>query len=324
MRAIVQRRFGGPDELVLEETPDPTPGADQVRVVVEAAGVHLLDAFIRTGEGGGPFPIPDLPMTPGREVAGVIDAVGPGVDETVIGRRVVVHLGQTSGGYASMALAPAEGLIPLPERVDAAEAVAMVGTGRTALGILEAGGAAPGEVALVTAAAGGIGSLLVQALTTAGLTVVAVAGGPEKVALASSLGAALSIDYRSPAWADDVRSGLNGRPVDVVFESVGGDVGAAAVGLAGPGGRVVTYGWSSGKPFPDDVERAADVTIDSALGTRMMNRPGGIQGLAEEAVAKLIDGDWRPLLTHFPLAEAGAAHRALEDRRTTGKVVLIP
>ena len=163
MHAIRQHDFGGPDTLVLEEVPDLDPGDGQVRIAVEAAGVHLVDTTIRSGESGGPFPLPDLPMTPGREVAGRVDRTGPGVDPAWSGRRVVAHLGLASGGYAEQALAAVTALHALPDHVTAPAAVAMIGTGRTAMGILEVAGIAADDVVLVTAAAGGLGSLLVQA-----------------------------------------------------------------------------------------------------------------------------------------------------------------
>lgn len=134
-----------------------------------AAGVHVLDLSIRAGLAGGPFPLPDLPMTPGREVAGVVDAVGADVDSGWLGRAVVAHLGQASGGYAAQAVAPVVALIPLADGVDPAEAVAMVGTGRTTLGVLDEAGLTASDVVLITAAAGGIGSLLVQAARHAGV-----------------------------------------------------------------------------------------------------------------------------------------------------------
>src|SRR4029078_1940701 len=104
MHAIRQYEFGPPETLRYEAVPDPEPGEGQVRVAVEAAGVHLLDTTIRQGISGGPFPLPTLPLTPGREVAGVVDATGPGVDTSWVGRRVVAHLGQASGGYAERAV----------------------------------------------------------------------------------------------------------------------------------------------------------------------------------------------------------------------------
>ena len=160
MRAIRLHQFGPAENLVLDEVADPEPGADQVRIAVGAAGVHVLDTFIRAGTTGGPFPLPDLPTVPGREVAGVVDEVGPGVDAAWVGRRVVAHLGMASGGYAELALASVSALHEIPSGMDDEVAVTMIGTGRTAFGILEAAAITTDDVVLVTAAAGGLGSLL--------------------------------------------------------------------------------------------------------------------------------------------------------------------
>src|SRR5689334_25327713 len=115
MKAIRQHEFGGPGTLRLEEVADPVPGPGRVRIAVAAAGVHLLDTALRAGRGGGPFPLPALPMTPGREVAGTVDAVGTGVDDAWRGRAVVAHLGQASGGYARLAVADVTALHPVPD-----------------------------------------------------------------------------------------------------------------------------------------------------------------------------------------------------------------
>jgi NADPH:quinone reductase len=326
MRAIRQTAFGGPEVLVLREVPDLVAGPGVVRIDVRAAGVHLVDATIRSGRSGGPFPLPDLPMTPGREVAGTIDAVGDDVDPSWRGRSVVTHLGQANGGYASQAPAPVAGLIPLDEGVDPAEAVAMVGTGRTALGVLEEAALAPDDVVVVTAAAGGLGSLLVQAADRAGATVVGVAGGPEKVAVVRSLGADVAVDYRREGWDAEIVSALDHRRVSVVLDGVGGEIGRRSFELIAPGGRMVLFGFSSGAVMPLDATDlfARGVAITAAIGPRMFARPGGIQALAEEAVARLARGHWRPVVDRFPLGDAAEAHRALVGRRTTGKVVLIP
>src|SRR5262245_58997469 len=137
MHAIRQYEFGGAGELRYEELDDPEPGPGEVCIAVEAAGVHLLDTSIRAGTGFGSLPPPQLPMIPGREVAGTVDGLGPDVDEMWSGRRVVAHLGAASGGYATRAIAPVDALFALPDRVAFADAVAMVGTGRTTLAILD-------------------------------------------------------------------------------------------------------------------------------------------------------------------------------------------
>ena len=324
MTAIVQREYGGPEVLVAEDRILPEPGSQQVRIDVAAAGVHLLDTVLREGEEG-PFGRAELPMTPGREVAGVVDAVGDDVNAVWLGRRVVAHLGPLSGGYATHALAPVAALIPLADHVEPAEAVAMVGTGRTALGILEEAAIRPGDVVLVTSAAGGLGTLLVQAGVRAGAEVVGVAGGPAKTALVASYDAR-AVDYLEPGWPARVAALLGAdRPVTVALDGVGGDVGRAAFDMLAPGGRMVMFGYTSGDVIPmsarDVLERGVSVT--SAIGARMFARPGGIQALAEEAVERLAAREWRPTLTAYPLIDAAEAHRALAARDTTGKVVLI-
>lgn len=171
MHAIRQYEFGPASTLQYEEVDDPHPTEGQVRIAVTAAGVHLLDTTIRAGQQGGPFPLPELPMTPGREVAGVVDAVGGGVDEQWLGKRVVAHLGQASGGYAELAVREVDALHELPDGLADDVAVAMIGTGRTTLGILETARLTSDDVVLVTGAAGGVGTLLVQAGRNAGATV---------------------------------------------------------------------------------------------------------------------------------------------------------
>jgi NADPH2:quinone reductase len=326
MHAIVQHAFGPPSTLEYETVPDPDPGAGQVRIAVEAAGVHLLDTVIRRGESGGPFPLPDLPMTPGREVAGRVDALGPGVEDRWLGHRVVAHLGQASGGYASVAVAPAEALHEIPDGTSAAAAVAMIGTGRTAVGILDLAKLTPADVAVVTSAAGGLGSLLVQGALAAGAAVVGLAGGSDKVARVEALGAP-AVDYLQADWPRRASAAVGGRPVTVLLDGVGGDTARAAVELMAPGGRVVSFGWSSGTPLdlgPEDLA-ARGLTTVPVLGPAMTGRPGGLRSLETEALAALAAGRLVPLLNPpFPLADAAAAHRALESRQTYGKVTLTP
>ncbi|MFG1853959.1 zinc-binding dehydrogenase [Actinomadura geliboluensis] len=326
MRAIRQHAFGGPEELRLEEVPDPHPPAGQVRIRVESAGVHLLDTVIRQGAGG-PRVAPRLPMTPGREVAGTVDEVGAGADTGLLGRRVVADLGPASGGYAELALAPAASVHVLPDDADADCAVAMVGTGRTTMAILELAAPAAGDVVLVTAAAGGIGTLLVQACHAAGATVVGVAGGPGKTALARRTGADHAIDYTRRDWADQVRRALEGRPVTLVLDGVGGRIGRSALELLGVTGRLVMFGSSSGSltelSAADLFSRG--ISAASAVGARILQRPGGTRTLEHGALQALHDGRLVPVIgQRFALADAAAAHTALQSRATTGKTVLRP
>jgi NADPH2:quinone reductase len=326
MHAIRQHAFGPPENLVYEEVDDPQPGDGQVRIAVEAAGVHLLDTTIRSGASGGPFPLPALPMTPGREVAGRVDAVGNGVDDMWLGRRVVAHLGIASGGYAERTLAAVGSLHEIPDHVGADVAVAMIGTGRTTMGILEVAEVAGDDVMLVTAAAGGIGGLLVQAGRHAGAVVVGVAGGPDKVERVRRLGADVAVDYREPEWVKAVRDALDGRDVTVALDGVGGDVGRGALELLGPGGRIVMFGWSSGEPLEITTNDlyAGGITASAAVGPRILQRPGGMRDLETQALAQAATGRLVPLVTRFPLAQADRAHAALESRATVGKTVLVP
>ncbi|MER5810455.1 zinc-binding dehydrogenase [Streptomyces sp. NPDC002033] len=330
MRAIRLHAFGPAENLSYETTPRPVPASGQVRIAVAAAGVHLLDISLRKGVEGPPAPLPALPTTPGREVAGTVDAVGPGTDPAWLGRSVVAHLGFAPGGYADYAVTDAARLHPVPEGLDHARAVAMIGTGRTALGILQFAGLGPGSTALITAAAGGIGTLLVQYAKNAGATVVALAGGPAKCALATANGADLAVDYTTADWAGTVRA-HHPDGGTVLFDSVGAATARTALGLLAPGGRHLVHGWSGGPLTLTDAERAAlaarGITSQVVLGPAMLEAVGApdpLRVLETRALAEAAAGRLRPAVRRFPLAEAAAAHRALETRATTGKVVLEP
>ncbi|WP_062997526.1 zinc-binding dehydrogenase [Nocardia mikamii] len=325
MKAIRLHEFGPAENLRYETVPDPLPGAGQVRITVAAAGIHLVDTHLRRGLPG-PYPLPPLPTIPGREVAGVVESVGSGVDADVLGTRVVTHLGAAPGGYAELAVADAQRLHRIPDTLDPAAAVAMIGTGRTTLGILGfAEDIEPGQLAVVPAAAGGIGTLLVQYLRAAGLTVVGLAGGAAKVATVEGNGADLALDYTDPGWSDAVRARFGERPAHWVFDGVGGAAGRAAVELLAPGGAHLVFGWSdTALEFAPDELAARGITSRSVLGPEMLARGGGIEALETRALAAAGSRQLRPAVHRFALGDAAAAHRALEDRATVGKVVLEP
>ncbi|MFC9288694.1 zinc-binding dehydrogenase [Streptomyces sp. NPDC057052] len=323
MHAVRLHAFGPAGNLTFEEVEDPLPAPGQVRVAVGAAGVHLLDTALREGLQG-PQPQPTvLPTVPGREVAGVVESLGEGVDGAWLGRRVVAHLGFAPGGYAELAVTDVDRLHEIPANLDAARAVAMIGTGRTALGILQFAEPDPGTVAVVPAAAGGIGTLLVQYAKNAGATVVGLAGGPAKTALVRENGADLAVDYTDPSWPGKVRAFLGGRPATVVFDGVGGEVAREAVALLGPGGRHLVFGWSA-EGLRDGRGHFVEGVSQSVLGPVMLERAGGLRALELRALTEAATGRLVPSVHRFPLREAAAAHRALETRRTTGKVVLEP
>jgi NADPH:quinone reductase-like Zn-dependent oxidoreductase len=325
VHAIRLHRFGPAEHLSFEEVPDLHPGDGEVRVRVEAAGVHVVDTTIRSGADGGPFPLPDLPHIPGREVAGIVDEVGDGVDDEWLGRRVVGHLGQASGGYAEQAVIGPASLHEVPADVGFDRAVAMIGTGRTTMGILRLADLTPDDVAVVLGAAGGIGALLVQHSGRLGIPVVGAAGGAAKVELVRDLAATVAVDYDQPGWTKVVEAELGERPATVLFDAVGGERSTAAVDLLADGGRRVVYGWSSGEQV-DLPHGAVDrgVTSTMVLGPAMLDLPGGIRTLETRALDALAQGELTPLVTSFALADAAAAHRAIETRATVGKVVLVP
>lgn len=336
MYAIRLHEFGPPENLRYERVDDPQPGPGQVRIRVAAAGVHFIDTRIRAGQPG-PMPPPALPQIPGREVGGTVDAVGGGTDESWLGRRVVAHLGEASGGYAELAVVSAEELLPVPAdpatpagpagQLSDEAAVAMLGTGRTTVAILDAAQLTAGDVVLVTAAAGGIGSLLVQAGRNAGATVVGLASGPAKVDRVRELGADLAVDYTEPGWDQRVREGLGGREPTVALDGVGGEAGRTTLELLGVGGRILFFGNASGEltrlSTGDLFSRG--LTASAAIGARLARVPGGLRQLAVRALAEAAAGRLVPLVDKpYPLAEAAAAHAALERRATMGKVVLVP
>ncbi|WP_225653804.1 zinc-binding dehydrogenase [Streptomyces pseudogriseolus] len=324
MHAVRLHAFGPAENLTYERVEDPVPGPGQVRVAVRAAGVHLLDTALREGlRGPGPAPA-ELPTVPGREIAGVVDALGPDTPAEWLGRRVVAHLGFVPGGYAELAVTDAGRLHEIPERLDFAEAVAMIGTGRTTMGIVRFAEPGPGDVVAVPAAAGGIGNLLVQYARNAGATVIGLAGGPAKTALAARAGAAPAVDYTAPDWAERLEA-YRGE-VTVVYDGVGGDVARTLVGLLAPDGRHLVFGWSS-QGIGDDRPYLVDGVSVSVLGPEMLRRAGGpdpMRTLETRALAEAAEGRLTPAVQRFPLSRAADAHRALENRGTTGKVVLEP
>lgn len=331
MHAIRLHAFGPAENLRYETVSDPAPVSGQVRIAVAAAGVHLIDTALRRGVAG-PYPVPELPTVPGREVTGTIDRVGADVDPSWLGKQVVAHLGTAPGGYAELAVTEVARLHEIPDTLGPDAAVAMVGTGRTALGVLLFADLGPDSVAIVTAAAGGLGTLLVQAAKNAGATVIGLAGGPAKVELVQGNGADLAVDYLRTDWSEQVRAFLGERTATILFDSVGGDIARVALDLVGKGGQHLVYGASGGDPkdaatppLSEGELAARGITSQLVVGPAMLRRTGGdTRPLETSALAAAAAGLLRPAVHRFALAEAAAAHRALEQRGTTGKVVLIP
>lgn len=313
MHAIRHHAFGPADVLQLEELPDPAPGPGQVRIAVEAAGVHLVDTYIRSGNGPATLAPPELPMVPGREVAGIVDQVGEGVDADWVGRRVVTHLGPAGrGGYAELVLVDVARAHDIPDGLDPMTAVAAIGTGRTAAGILDFAAITPDDVVAVTSAAGGLGTLLLQGARNAGARTVGLASG-SKLSVAKGAGADTVVDYTVPDWATTLR--VAEPRLTVLLDGVGGEVPRTIHRMLEPGGRMVRF---SGDQEGYD---APDRPVVDVLGPPLAARLGEFERAALDAAA---DGSRVPHVgTVLPLADAAAAHRALETRAAVGKVVLV-
>jgi len=323
MRAILMHEPGGPGVLRLEEVETPAPGAGEVLIEVSVAGVNFADTGMRRGMFHGPGE-GGLPATPGFEVVGTVAALGKGVFGPDEGTRVVAVL--PLGGYAEYAVAPAEAVVPVPEGVDLVPATALLVQGLTAYGVLhDSARIREGEGVLVQAAGGGVGTLAVQLARLAGADpVIGAAGSAEKLELVESLGADRAVDYSRDGWTEEVLEATGGRGVDVVLEAVGGEVGAQAYDVLAPLGQLVTYGGASGESLrpPDMWQLNLKGQTVSGYGGPWL-RPGAA-GRARDAISgHLRSGEMRVVEgPSFALAEAAEAHRALEGRATTGKVVL--
>jgi NADPH2:quinone reductase len=323
MLVIEAGRFGGPEVLRARPVPDPVAGLGQVVVRVAAADVLLVDTFIRSGLGQDYFPIRP-PYVPGNGVAGQVIAAGPGVDAAWSGRPVAVHTGGSGGwgGYAEQAVVPAGDLIPVPDGLGRPDAAALLHDGATAFGLLERVGVKPGEWVLVTAAAGGMGVLLVQLARAAGGRVIAAARGQRKLDAAREAGAEAAVDYSEPGWAGRVRELTGGHGVDVVFDGAGGGLGAAAFGITVPGGRFSAHGMSAGgfAGIGEREAKAREITVHG-IGPYA---PDEFRRLAAAALAGAAAGRIRPVIGQtFPLDRAADAHAALEARATMAKSLLL-
>ncbi|MBM0239964.1 zinc-binding dehydrogenase [Micromonospora sp. ATA32] len=315
MRAVWLREFGGPEVLVPGPAPDPVPGPGQVLIEVVHANLTFVETMFRA-TGFGPFTAAP-PLIPGNGVGGLIGAVGPDVEPGLVGRRVVSGTGG-SGGYAERVVVDRTAVTEVPDGLALDHAVALLADGRTASMLIHSAGTRAGERILVEAAAGGVGTLLVQLAVAASARVVAAAGGPRKLALLRDLGADVVVDYREPEWAERVRAATGG--VDVVFDGVGGAIAREAFELLDPGGRMVSFGLASGA--------WADVSAEAAAGrevtlVRPAPTPAELRAFTERALAEGAAGRLRPVIgQRFPLERAAEAHAAIESRATIGKTLL--
>jgi NADPH:quinone reductase len=322
MKLIQITQLGGPEELKLADAPTPVPAAGEALVRIAATGVNFIDVYFRTG-----LYKADLPFTPGSEAAGTVESVGEGVDTLKPGERVAYAM--VRGSYAQYAVVPADKLVKLPDHVDFPTAAAAMLQGMTAHYLTHSTFALKkGDVALVHAAAGGTGSLIVQMAKMLGATVIGTAGSDEKAAIAKQAGADEVIVYTRQDFVAEVKRITNGRGVDVVYDSVGVSTFLKGLDTLRPRGMMVLFGQSSGAVAP------FDPGILNPKGSLYLTRPSlahyattrsELEWRAGDVLNWIDEGKLKLRIDRtYPLAQAADAHRDLEGRKTAGKLILLP
>ncbi|MDD9982433.1 MAG: quinone oxidoreductase [Gammaproteobacteria bacterium] len=323
-KAIRIHETGGPDAMQWEDVEIEAPGPGEIRIRHEAVGLNYIDVYFRTGL----YPAPSLPFSPGMEGAGVVDAVGEGVDFLAVGDRIA-YAAPPVGAYAEERLMPAEKVVKIPAGIDSSQAAAMMLQGMTVEYLLRR--TCPvrsGDTILFHAAAGGVGLIACQWAKHLGATVIGTVGNDEKAELARAHGCDHPIVYTRENFTERVRDLTDGAGVPVVYDAVGRDTFEGSLDCLQPRGMLVSFGQSSGKIDP------FDVGILSAKGSLYITRPtlmtytasrADLEASAQALFDVVGSGAVRITVNQtFPLADAAAAHRALESRRTTGSTVLMP
>lgn len=323
MKAIRIHSVGGPEVLTFEDVPDPQPGEGQALVRVEAAGLNYVDVYFRTGLYKGPA----LPFVPGQEAAGTVVAVGPGVAEVAVGDRVAYAA--IMGAYAELAVVPAARLVRIPEGVTTRQAAAAMLQGITAHYLATSTyPLKPGDVCIVHAAAGGVGQLLCQIARLRGARVFGTVSTEEKARIAREAGADEVILYSQQDFSAEARRLNGGKGVQVIYDGVGRATFEKGLDTLAPRGLMVLFGQASG-PVPP-----FDPSLLNQKGSLYLTRPSMGHYIADrdelmwragEVLGWIAEGKLRLNIDReLPLAQAAEAHRALEGRETTGKVLLVP
>lgn len=329
MKAMLSKTVGGPETLVLEELPDPTPAKGEVLLAVKACGVNYPDVLII--EDKYQFK-PGRPFAPGGEVSGVVEVVGEGVTHLKAGDRVIGSVGW--GGMAEKLCVPAARCIPMPANMPFDEAAAFILTyGTSYYALKQRAQLKPGETLLVLGAAGGVGLAAVELGKAMRANVVAAASTEEKVALAKSRGAASGVVYPTgpfdrdgqKALADVFKGACGEKGADVIYDAVGGDYAEASLRAIGWEGRFLVIGFPAGIPkIPLNLTLLKSCQIVGVFwGAWTARFPGENQENIRELLAMYAEGKIRPHVSElFPLAEAGAAIQHLADRKAQGKIVV--
>lgn len=322
MKAIRVHETGGPEKLVYEEVPIPAPGPDQVRVKIHAIGVNFIDIYHRTGL----YKV-SCPFTPGMEAAGVVDAVGENAANVSLGDRVAYTM--SLGTYAEFSVVPARHLVRLPNFIDFQSGAAALLQGMTAHYLARSTHPLrSGQTAVIHAAAGGVGLLLIQIAKMMGARTIGTVSTEEKAALARAAGADHVIRYDRDDFEAEVKRITEGEGVEVVYDSVGRATFEKSLKCLKHRGLLVLFGQSSG-PVPP-----FDLNILGGRGSLYLTRPSLAHYSANEEELAWRAGDLFQWIDEgilklriertFPLQDAAEAHRALEERKTTGKVLLLP
>jgi NADPH2:quinone reductase len=326
MKAVQLSRFGPPDVLEIVDVPTPIPAPGEVLVRVRASGGNFFETLMRQDR----YAVtPELPMIFGVEVAGVIEALGDGVARSLLGARVAVPMfavGRGSGGYAERLAIDAASAVPIPDDLSFEDATALMVQGLTALHLVRQSPPV-GKTVLVNAAAGGAGSLLVQLAKRAGAKlIVATASTNEKLDFARSIGADAGVDYTAPDWVARVRDATGGAGADIVYELVGGAVTRASLDALAPRGELVFGALGRFDLDASDLEKMI-LRNQSLRGFALLPllTPAVLKSSLTELFDLAASGELKVIQGgRYPLDQASEAHRAIEERRTTGKVVLVP
>lgn len=319
MRAIIVRRFGGPEVLQIEDVPDPAPAEGQLLVRLHAAGVNPVDCYIRSGQYSQQA---HLPYTPGIDGAGVVEAVGPGVKHRKVGERVYIAW-SLSGTYAEKVLCAESQTHPLPDGISFGQGAAIgVPYGAAYRALFQKAGAIAGETVLVHGASGGVGIAAIQIARAAGLRVIGTAGSDAGRQLVLDVGAHAVLDHHQPDHLSRTSELTCGKGVDVILEMLANVNLGEDLKALGKGGRVVVVG-SRGRVEidPRDAMGQESVIIGMTLFSASEKE---LSSMHAAFVAGLENGTLRPVVSHeLPLAEAATAHHEVMEASTLGKIVLV-
>jgi len=320
MKAIFVHEHGDPDKLYLQEAPLPIPDVGEVRIQVAATGVNFIETYQRRGL----YPV-TLPFCPGSEFSGVVDALGEGVSDFQVGDRVGTASGM--GGYAEYALAPAALVVPVPVNVNLEQAAAVLLQGMTAHYLATSTfPIKPGDVALVHAAAGGVGQILVQIAKKRGGTVIATVSNTKKAEIARQVGADAVINYTQEDFAEAALRLNGGKKLEVVYDGVGKDTFLKGFDILKTRGTMALFGQSSGAVDPVDpqlLNRKGSLYLTRPLLAHYLLNRSELLLRAGELFKWIMEGELQLTIDQvFPLSQAADAHRYLEGRMTKGKVIL--